>query len=119
MDGIRRLQRFFIVAGLVVAILGALDPLEGSVAVVAGTGLITLGAFLGKNPRRKFVAWSLALVIAGVIALFALSSVGGFGGSSGRPLWWGLILLPYPAGWIMALAGAVLCLRKTKTDSPS
>ncbi len=117
MDGSRRLPRIFIVAGLIVAILGALDPLEGSIAVVAGTGLITLGAFLGKSPKRKIVAWSLALVIAGVIALFALSAAGGIGGSSSRTLWWGLILLPYPAGWIMALAGAILCLRKPKEDS--
>jgi hypothetical protein len=25
-------------------------------------------------------------------------------------MWWGLLLLPYPVGWLMALVGGVACL---------
>jgi len=39
-----------------------------------------------------------------------LSSLGGIGGKSGRSLWWGLALLPYPVGWLMALIAAVIGL---------
>ena len=42
--------------------------------------------------------------------MFALSAVGGIGGKSGHSIWWGLLLLPYPAGWLMALVGAVVGL---------
>jgi hypothetical protein len=53
----------------------------------------------------------LALIAVGVAALFGLSAIGGFGGPSGRSMWWGLLLLPYPIGWVIGLLGAVQCLR--------
>jgi hypothetical protein len=31
----------------------------------------------------------------------------GIGRSTGRSMWWGLVILPYPVGWLMALAGGV------------
>jgi hypothetical protein len=39
--------------------------------------------------------------------LFALSAIGGIGGKSGHSMWLGLLILPYPVGWLMALAGGV------------
>lgn len=47
------------------------------------------------------------LIADGVGALFGLSAVGGIGGKGGPSLWWGVLLLPYLAGWLMALAGGV------------
>jgi hypothetical protein len=35
----------------------------------------------------------------------AASFVGGFGGTSGRSMWWGLLILPYLAGWNMGIWG--------------
>jgi hypothetical protein len=46
----------------------------------------------------------------GVAAMFVLSAFGGIGGKSGHSMWWGVLILPYPVGWLMALAGAVLAL---------
>jgi hypothetical protein len=87
-------------------VVGALDPLEGSLVILAGSGLVTLGTWLGGSDRRLVVdwLWLFGLILFGVIALFALSAVGGIGGRSGHSLWWGLLVLPYPAAWLLGLA---------------
>jgi len=84
---------------------GILDPLEGSVVILAGSGLVTLGTFLGDTGRSLRVAWIciFILISVGVGAMFELSAVGGFGGATGRSTWWGLPILPYPVGRIMGM----------------
>ena len=42
--------------------------------------------------------------------MIVLTILGGIGGHSGRSLWWGLFVLPYPLGWIIGIVGAVLAL---------
>jgi hypothetical protein len=99
------------VGGTVMAI-GTLDPMEGSLLILPGSGLVALGVYLAGTNRHIVLYWTLTfiLITVGVAALFGLSSLGGFGGTSGRSLWWGLTLLPYPVGWLMALIAAVLGL---------
>jgi hypothetical protein len=99
-----------VLLGLVAMIAGAIDPLEGSVIILIGTALATLGAFVGHTRPRKLLGWSLALVAFGVAAMFVLSAFGGIGGSHGHSWWWGLFLLPYPAGWILGLIAALASL---------
>ena len=89
-------SRILAVVGLLAILLGALDPLEGSVLILPGAGLLALAAWLGSSRYRKLLYWSFALVTIGVGVLWTLSAAGGFGGSTGRSLWWGLLLLPYP-----------------------
>jgi uncharacterized membrane protein YhaH (DUF805 family) len=72
-----------------------------------GTGLVALGAFLGKSRFRRLMYWSLVLVFIGVAALWMSSAVGGFGGDTGHPHWWGLLVVPYAVGGVMGLVGAV------------
>jgi len=93
-------------AGGVAMVVGAVDPLEGSLVILAGSGLVTLGTWLGESDRRLLLnwVWLFGLILFGVIALFALSAVGGIGGKDGHSLWWGLLVLPYPAGWLLGLA---------------
>jgi hypothetical protein len=90
-------------------ILGTVDPLEGSLLILPGSGLVALAMFLAKKDRRTVLywAWAFMLIALGVSAMFALSVFGGIGGRSGHSIWWGLLIIPYPAGWLMALAGAV------------
>jgi len=107
MNGARRWSRILVIVGLVAMVIGALDPLEGSLVILPGTGLVTLGALLGNSRHRILLYWSFVLVAVGVGALWGLSALGGFGGNSGRSNWWGLVLLPYPVGWIMGLVGAI------------
>jgi len=107
-----RWWRILVIAGLVAMLVGAADPLEGSLVILPGAGMVALGALLGKNRHRRFLAWAFVLVAVGVGTLWGLSAIGGLGGSNGRSLWWALVLLPYPVGWIMGLVGAVRTLRE-------
>jgi len=95
--------------GSIAMILGTLDPLEGSLLILPGSGLVALGMYLSGKDRRTVLywVWTFILIAVGVGAMFALSAVGGIGGKSGRSMWWGVLMLPYPAGWLLALAGSV------------
>lgn len=112
MDGSNRWPRILVIVGLAAMVIGAFDPLEGSLVILPGTAFVTLGAWLGKSRHRAFLCWSLALVAVGVGEMFGSSAFGGFGPGSGRSYWWMLILLPYPVGWVMGLVGAVRTLRE-------
>jgi hypothetical protein len=35
--------------------------------------------------------------------MWIVSSVGGIGGPAGQPVGWAVTLLPYPAGWLLAI----------------
>ena len=103
MNGRDRWTRGFGAAGFIAMLVGAVDPLEGSVLIVFGSGLVALGAFL-THDKRDLLAYRTVvfiLIAAGVAALWWDSS----GGRSGRSMWWSVLLLPYPAGWIMAVWG--------------
>ena len=105
-------RRILLIAGGIAMLLGTLDPLEGSLLLLPGSGLIVLGLFVGKSEHRllRYWVWVFILMLVGVGALFGLSAVGGFGGTSRLSIWWGLLLLPYPVAWIMGLAGAISAL---------
>jgi hypothetical protein len=106
-------SRPLVIAGLVLMLGGALDPLEGSVAILGGTALSALGAFLSRS-RYRLPIIALVMTTIGVGTLFALSAIGGIGGTSGRSLWWLLVCIPYPVGWILGLVGATLKLREPR-----
>ena len=96
------------IVGLAGMLLGAIDPLEGSPIVLAGSGLAALAALLGKAKLRRLLYWALGLAAVGVGAMWGLSALGGVGGSTGRSMWWALLVLPYGIGWIAGLVGAIL-----------
>lgn len=102
--------RALIGVGLVLMLVAALDPIEGSVLALAGGILVAVTAvWLHAGSRLQMSA--AALMAAGVGALFGLTAIGGVGGSSGRSAWWALLCLPYPIGWILGVAGAARMLR--------
>ena len=78
-------SRILVVVGAIAMLVGAVDPLEGSVVVLPGSGLVTFGTFLSNSGRRLLIYWiGIFIMIAiGVAAMFVLSALGGFGGSSG------------------------------------
>ncbi len=100
-------SRILTTVGGVGMVVGGIDPLEGSILIVAGSGLMALGAFLGQSERRliAYRLWVFILIMIGVGAVVGLSMVGGFGGSSGRSMWWGVLVLPYLIGWSMGIWG--------------
>jgi len=91
--------------GIALILIGSLDPLEGSVLILLGSGLGALGTHFGRAdiPTRKYWLTILILNAVGVGELWQLSAFGGFGGKSGHTWWWGLLLLPYVMGWLMAI----------------
>lgn len=95
--------RIMFIVGIVALVIGAIDPLEGSVVIVAGIALVSGAAYLGNDRHQKFFLASLMMILAGVFFLFYFSWKGGFGGSSSISWWWGILILPYPAGWLMAM----------------
>lgn len=111
-------SRILYIIGLIAMIIGAVDPLEGSLIILPGSGLVALGAALFKSRHRTFVYCAFGLTAIGVAALFVISSFGGVGGETGRSNWWLLTCLPYPVGWIMSLVGAVRMLIESSRKSP-
>ena len=99
-----------IAIGLVAMLVGAIDPLEGSFVILPGSGVVLLGALLGNSRYRLLLLLAFVLIAFGVAAMVVFTMWGGIGGNSGHSLWWGLFVLPYPAGWILGLIGAVLGL---------
>ena len=97
--------RGLVILGGIGMLVGVADPLEGWVIIFAGSGLVTLGTFLGQAKRRLLWDWLLifSLIAVGAGAMVGLSLAGGIGGRSGHSLWWGLLILPYPIAWIMGM----------------
>lgn len=91
------------VIGIIALAIGILDPLEGSVVIAVGSILLALSAFLTHDRYWKIFMASLILIVIGVFFLFYLSSLGGFGGKSTLSWWWGMLILPYPIGWLIAI----------------
>lgn len=90
--------------GVVALILGIIDPLEGSILIALGSILLVFSAYLRNDPHWKIFLLSSALIITGVSFLFYFSSRGGFGGSTELSWWYGALILPYPLGWLIAIA---------------
>jgi hypothetical protein len=116
MNNFLKRPRTLLIAGLVLMIVGAIDPLEGSVLIVLGSAAAAAGAFLGHGRRRVMQAWAFLLVAIGVGTMFGMSAMGGLGGNTGRSMWWALVLLPYPVGWVLGLVAVTSMLRR---PSPS
>jgi len=101
-------SRTLVMVGLVLMLVGGLDPLEGSLAILVGSGLAALGANLGHSPRRAVLTAAMALVALGIAGMIVLSLLGGIGGRSELSPWWGILLVPYVAGLILDVAGIAL-----------
>lgn len=104
--------KILVITGLVLMVGGALDLMEGSVVILVGTVLAAAGTALSHSRYARLMYWSAALVAIGVAALFCLSWLGGIGGTSGRSGWLGLLILPYPIGWLLGLFGTTRKLRE-------
>ena len=101
----------FVVGGVVLLVLALVDPLEGSIITVPGVGAVALGTFLAHSRFRSLAYSAAALLFLGVAILWIMSAFGGIGGDTGRSMWWGLLLLPYPIGWMLGLFAGIRVLR--------
>ncbi len=102
------LKHVMFIFGIIALIVGALDPLEGAVVIVIGTISLTWSAYLNHDRHWRIFMTACAMIIWGVIFLFYLSSLGGFGGNSPLSWWWGLLILPYPIGWLITITTLII-----------
>lgn len=107
-------SRVLVIVGSIAMLVGAIDPLEGSVIILVGSGLVALGTFLAKASHQMIVYWIVifSLITIGIGVMFALSAAGGIGGNSGHSMWWGILVLPYPIGWLMGIISLAVRLVK-------
>jgi len=103
--------------GVIAIIIGALDPLEGSIVIFTGSVLLALSTFLTRDRFWKVFLSSTLMIGIGVAALFYLSSLGGFGGTSTLSWWWGTLILPYPIGWLVVVIVLIVRLFKRKATT--
>jgi len=109
-------KRIIYVIGVIALIIGVLDPLEGSVVLAGGCVLIALSTYLTKDRHRKIFLASLIMILIGVFFLFYFSSLGGFGGTSTLSWWWGILIFPYPIGWLMSIILLIIRAFKKQKD---
>ena len=64
-------SRILIIAGSIAMVVGAIDPLEGSLIILPGSGLVALGTFLGQSERR-LIGYRLAAL--GVLTIGGCTS---------------------------------------------
>jgi hypothetical protein len=100
-------SRILVIVGGIAMLVGGVDPLEGSLAILPGSGLVVLGTLLDPDERRwlAFRVWMFVLIAIGVGAMWGLTAVGGFGGTSKYSMWWGVLILPYLIGWSLNMWG--------------
>ena len=106
-------SRWLVIAGLALMVIGVVDPLEGSVVILGGSTLVAAGALVSRT-RYRLPVTALALIAVGVGAMFGMSALGGVGGNTGRSIWWLLLCLTYPIGWVLGLIGAAGKLREPR-----
>jgi len=98
---------FLLITGYVAMLVGAIDPMEGSVLILPGSGLVALGTFLSDEQRWIIIyrLWIFFLIIIGVAAIWGVTLLGGVGGTTAYSMWWALLIVPYPIAWSMGIWG--------------
>jgi len=103
------------IIGTICFIIGAIDPLEGSILIFIGAILIALEKYLKHDVLWKWFTAIAVSIIIGVAFLFYFSSLGGFGAGASLSWWWAMLILPYPIGW---LSGISLLIYKAVKNKP-
>lgn len=124
MDTRSRWSKMLIIIGSVFMIVGILDPMEGSVIILLGSGLAALGSYLSTEPNRRFRddLTIFLLNLVGVGFLWGFSFIGGIGEGTDYSMWWALTLLPYAIGLLLGLGrviGRIVAYFKAKRAAPS
>ncbi len=102
------------IIGFVAMLLGAIDPLEGSLIIVPGAGLLALSAMFQESRRRRLLYLAFLMILIGVGVMFVFSWMGGIGGDSGRSMLLALLVLPYPIGWVLGLVAAIMMFKDSQ-----
>lgn len=107
-----KILKVLFIIGIVAIIIGVIDPLEGSAAILAGSLLIAISSYFLKDRYWKLFFVGFIMIAIGVFFLFYFSSLGGFGGNSKLSWWFISLIIPYPIGWLLTII--ILILRSKK-----
>jgi hypothetical protein len=99
--------RFLLIAGFIAMLVGAIDPMEGSLLILPGSALVAIGTFLNNEERWIIIyrLWVFFLITIGVAAIWWFTMLGGIGGTTEYSMWWALFIVPYPIAWSMGIWG--------------
>jgi hypothetical protein len=98
--------RFVFISGIVALIIGAIDPMEGSIVIVVGGICLALSTFLMQDRYKKIFLAAGVMILVGVSSLWFVSSLGGF--DPKKEWWWSLLIMPYPLGWLMNIVTLII-----------
>lgn len=107
-------HKVIFILGVIALIIGAIDPLEGSIIILFGSVMIALSTGLSKDKFRYYFLVLFIMILFGFGFLFYFSSLGGFGGESTLSWWWGLLILPYPIGWLATIILLIIRAMRNK-----
>jgi len=118
----RRLwSRVLCVAGIVVSVVGGRSFWIGlcrdslsEFCLLSGSGLVALGAFLGKSRHRTLLYVAYVLTVCGMIAALLLVFY-----DESRAPWSAIFFFAYPLGLIMSCVGAVLVILESFRRMPT
>lgn len=107
--------RTLYIMGAVGVVVGAIDPLEGSVLITVASGLMALSTGVSGDRHRRVFLLAFLQILFGVGSMIYISTLGGLGAGQ-LSWWWGLFIAPYPAGWILTVIYIVKRLLKPKME---
>jgi hypothetical protein len=92
-------SRIWSFSGISAMLVGAFDPLEGSVIILSSAGIAAVGAFVGQTARSKLLYAAFLLIAVGVGAMLLYGLIGRTGVSIA-------MLVPHPIGWILGIVAS-------------
>ena len=94
-------SRVLICVGGIAMLVGAADPMEGSLVILAGCALVTLGTYFGNSGRGLLIQWQLIFILIAI----GVGAVWGIGilGHAAHSVRWPWLVLPYPIGWVVGI----------------
>lgn len=95
-------KKTLLITGVILLIAGAIDPLEGSVLIAAGSLLTTVFIYIVNDRFKRYFLIALLLIVFGILSMFYVSARGGIG-ENDLPNIWFLTIIPYPLGWLMTI----------------
>lgn len=110
---------FLIALGAFAMLIGALDPIEGVFIIFPGSILAAIGAWLTQTSGRRWFYGAEILILLAFAIILIIDRLGGFGPKAPTldSNAWGLLLLPYPLGWLAGMIGMARILI-TKVKKP-
>ena len=104
-------KKTLLITGVILFIVGMIDPLEGSVVIAAGSLMITIYTYMVNDRLKRYFMIAFLLILFGIMSMFYLSAKGGIG-EGALPKIWFVYMAPYPIGWLMTIV--LLIYKKMK-----